>query len=268
MPPGTPGTRNPTSHDTDVTYTISDTPMCAPRAEAVTDVLSDMSNHAGECIATSRKKRDLSGMVTSRPLTLAMMRVIPATKPALLMSAQSSTYARSAVAPAAVWRPDNRPPAPATSGAAAYVVRSDTPVAPYASGLGTPPRTAISARPTTGQIPPGTYFPSCPTKYHDIAVPAGAECPRPRSIPVHTAPIRPMAQRPSRTERTSGAVAVPESASATSLRRVTTVRTTKITPPAPTPRPMRGRSDFTDRVSAIALPLHGASLRRAGFGTG
>jgi hypothetical protein len=48
----------------------------------------------------------------------------------------------------------------------------------YAVARGVPCRRRISARPTTAQIHPGTYFPISPTKYVAYRRGASTRCPR------------------------------------------------------------------------------------------
>jgi len=57
IPPGTPTTTKPASHEVDVMKSMSAIPIWAPKAVAVTDVDSDISIQAGTCTTVRRASR-------------------------------------------------------------------------------------------------------------------------------------------------------------------------------------------------------------------
>lgn len=170
IPPGTPTTTKPASHEVVVMKSMSNMPMWAPKAVAVTDVDNDISNHAGICSTVRRTNRFGSVSDDAEDEIRDATRIIAARRDGcekVIYAAKSPIAIKIAMSRCPVVA---AAPIPIVTTAAAYVVISDKPVEAYASIRGMPFRTASSARPTIGQIPPGTYFPNWPVKYHDIAL--------------------------------------------------------------------------------------------------
>ena len=149
---------------------MSAMPILAPKAVAVTDVDRDINIHAGICNMVRRTSRFGSVSDDAEDEIRDAARIITARRD----GREKAAYA--AMRPIAIRIAMSRcpvvaaAPIPIVTTAAAYVVTSDKPVEAYASRRGIPFRTASSARPTMGQIPPGTYFPNWPVKYQDMAL--------------------------------------------------------------------------------------------------
>src|SRR5690606_11862967 len=135
--------------------------------EAIIQVAALIPIHAGTCCTSNDTDVPQEGTERSR---------------SLLRSLETAATARPATAGWRTNRPSGRSKRTGHQGAlsrsaapvimavaavrmaAKYVIPIDRAVLLYAIEPRTPSRRAISARPTTGHMPPGTYFPSWPTK--------------------------------------------------------------------------------------------------------
>ena len=86
-------------------------------------------------------------------------------------------------------------------------------VEPYAVPAGAPERRANSPRPSTCQLPPGSYFPSSPTYYQRTAVQGGVGAPRSVRTSPHSIPMRVMDAVANAAANSAGAIAMVENAS-------------------------------------------------------
>ena len=137
-------------------------PTLAPKACAVMLVESEIMIQAGTCTMVSAiiSLGDVNSFVPEVTLRNRCNRCFR--NGVLAYTAAPSSSANRRAAPITGFSHASSEPRAAHNAAALYVVNIESPVTEYASARGMPPRTAISARPTTAQIPPGTYFPSWP----------------------------------------------------------------------------------------------------------
>ena len=131
------------------------------------------------------------------------------------------------------------PVSAATTAAPRKVVTIDIAVDEYAAPRGVAPRWASSAWPTIGQIPPGTYLPSWPTKNHDIPRRHGAAAPAWRRINSQLMPINAIAMQPAAAPTTSQPRSAEAKASAIASRSRMIRLVTNTMPATPITTPIR-----------------------------